>query len=277
MSTELTVSKDEAHNRLYAQIDKGRELLKSEIQGDEEIERALSDKEKWSRFNRELVSRIYNSNEYLNELTKNQSTLKHRNALKFGEQVHYHQKYIKRELDCLESFVERLELISVALAFEPKEMSTMPSLDVFISHSSKNKEIAAAVIGLLRSALNISATKIRCTSVDGYKLPGGASVDDQLRQETQDSRCFIGIVTQDAIESTFTIFELGARWGASKPFIPIVPTPADKNLLKRPLSDLNALLLINPAEVHQLVGDVARMLGLEQERPEVFRDRAIAL
>ena len=46
---------------------------------------------------------------------------------------------------------------------------------VFISHSSKDKEVASLVVELLRSALNLRSDDIRYTSEAGYGLPAGAN------------------------------------------------------------------------------------------------------
>jgi len=42
--------------------------------------------------------------------------------------------------------------------------------DVFIGHGSGDARIAIPLAELLRSALNIPAGRIRCTSVDRYRL-----------------------------------------------------------------------------------------------------------
>jgi hypothetical protein len=55
---------------------------------------------------------------------------------------------------------------------------------LFISHSAKDGSVAERLIELIQSALNLPAADIRCTSVDGYRLPGGASTEDQLRSGT---------------------------------------------------------------------------------------------
>ena len=54
-------------------------------------------------------------------------------------------------------------------------------LKLFISHSSRDKSAVEALVELLRTALNLSAGEIRCTSLDGYSFPGGADTDEQLR------------------------------------------------------------------------------------------------
>jgi hypothetical protein len=52
---------------------------------------------------------------------------------------------------------------------------------VFVSHSSADKVIAEAFVEFLRAALPLVSKDVRCTSVDGYKLPVEAKADEQLR------------------------------------------------------------------------------------------------
>src|SRR6267154_5299522 len=59
------------------------------------------------------------------------------------------------------------------------------SLDLFISHSSRDKQLAKALIKFLCTALAIPHDRARCTSVDGYKLSGGAKTESELRKEIQ--------------------------------------------------------------------------------------------
>lgn len=60
-------------------------------------------------------------------------------------------------------------------------------IKIFISHRSRDVALANALIHLLRFALRLSAEDIRCTSVPGYNLPGGAQTEQQLRQELLDA------------------------------------------------------------------------------------------
>lgn len=86
---------------------------------------------------------------------------------------------------------------------------------VFISHSSADQDLAEALIRLLRSALPLQPDIIRCTSVGGYKLPTGTEVDAQLRKEVVEAELFIALITKDSLDSTYVLFELGARWGVN--------------------------------------------------------------
>jgi hypothetical protein len=138
-------------------------------------------------------------------------------------------------------------------------MSTI--IKVFISHSSKDVALAAALTELLRIALPIPPKEIRCTSVPGYKLPVGAKTDDDLACEAQEAETFVGIITGASIESTYVVFELGARWGSGKHLAPLVRCEADKAFLRPPLKGYNALRCDDASDMNQFVEDIGMVLG----------------
>jgi hypothetical protein len=68
-------------------------------------------------------------------------------------------------------------------------------LDIFVSHSARDADIVQLLVVLLRSALNLPAATIRCTSVDGYRLPAGADTNAQLRQEVNNCNVLLGVIS----------------------------------------------------------------------------------
>lgn len=108
--------------------------------------------------------------------------------------------------------------------------------EIFISHSAKDKDITKLIIDLLRTALNIDSEKLRCTSIEGYKLPGGANTEEQLRDEVFKSKVLIGIITPNSLNSAYVLFELGARWGSKKHMIPLLANGIKPSDLKGPLN-----------------------------------------
>jgi hypothetical protein len=87
---------------------------------------------------------------------------------------------------------------------------------VFLSHSRTRAGVAELVINLLRPALNLGAQEIRCTSVDGYRLPGGADADEQPTEELLATPVFIGLPSHATFESAYVLFEPRARWAGPR-------------------------------------------------------------
>lgn len=151
------------------------------------------------------------------------------------------------------------------------------AIRLFISHSSRDLKLATALIHLLRSSLNLPATAIRCTSVDGYRLPGGADTNVQLRREVHDAEAFVGIVSAEALQSLYVLFELGARWGAGRQLIPLLPAGTPGSMLGGPLAVLNALRADNRAQLLQLVNDVGATLAISPQPPAAYEDQIKAI
>jgi len=145
------------------------------------------------------------------------------------------------------------------------------SLDLFISHSSRDAVVAEALIELLLTACSIRDDRIRCTSVDGYRLSAGASTEAQLKSEVHDAKAFIGLITPSSIESAYVLFELGARWGAGLHIAPILACGADPSFLRGPLSGINALNCSYAAQMHQLVNDIAAVLQKQIAAPATYQ------
>ena len=150
-------------------------------------------------------------------------------------------------------------------------------LKLFISHSSSDRAIASALVELLRSALALSAADIRCTSVDGYRLPVGADTDDQLRREVLDASGFIGIVSEASISSAYVLFELGARWGAKLHLAPVLVPGAPVSLLRGPLAGLTALRCDEEDQLHQLVTDIGALLGITPQAVGAYRSALLSV
>jgi hypothetical protein len=146
---------------------------------------------------------------------------------------------------------------------------TKASLPVFISHSSKDRALAEALTDLLKSALGLLSTQIRCSSVDGHRLPVGVNTEGKLREEVNAARVVIGLVTPSSLASSFVMFELGARWGANLFLAPLL-AGVKAGELSGPLGLLNALSADNDAQLHQLLGDIAEQLDLTLQKPESY-------
>lgn len=109
------------------------------------------------------------------------------------------------------------------------------------------------------------------TSVEGHKLPGGADVEDQLRDEILGAKTVIGLISSVSFNSAYVLFELGARWGIQRNLIPLLAHGTSPSILKGPISGYNALMCDNNSQLLQLIRDVSRHIDEEPESPHVYQ------
>jgi len=133
---------------------------------------------------------------------------------------------------------------------------------LFISHSSADSELVSLLVALFKNALELKNSQIRCTSLDGYRLPGGAKTTEHLRSEVCEADTFVAIISHNSLKSLFVGFELGARWGVDRPLIPLLAPGMTPDKLSAPITELNALSSDNSTQLHQLVNDLAKTLML---------------
>lgn len=170
---------------------------------------------------------------------------------------------LSSEMAVLRSAVEQLswkieeENPMLVAANEPTVAKS--SLPIFVSHSSKDAHLAEAIVDLLRSALALTAREIRCSSVDGYKLPAGVNTESKLREEVNAASVVIGLITPNSLASAYVMFELGARWGSGLFLAPLL-AGVRSHELTGPLSLLNALSGDNEPDLHHLLEGVGQML-----------------
>jgi len=135
------------------------------------------------------------------------------------------------------------------------------SLDFFVSHCSRDDQLAGAVARLLQLAFSLPPDRIRCTSAPGFKLPCGADTDEQLRSEVHGCKVLVGILTPASVSAPYVLFELGARWGVGKPLAPLLAAGANATELPGPLKGKNALLATRREDLSQFLDNVGEIIG----------------
>ena len=155
-------------------------------------------------------------------------------------------------------FLEAID--NAAKAPDPNPPVTQ-SMTIFISHSSHDAELAGKLAKLFQLSFSLPPIEIRCTSIEGYKLPVGTDTDQRLRREVKESKLFIAVITPTSIRSSYVLFELGGRWCTELPMFPVLGRGATTGCLEGPLGGINALDLQRRREVLQLLEDMAKELG----------------
>jgi hypothetical protein len=172
----------------------------------------------------------------------------------------------------------QVDYLRELVAAQPLEIPTDPIqaiaepdlMELFICHSAEDEDLASAFIDLVRSALSIPPKKIRCTSVDGYKLSAGDDFESKLRSEVLRSTIFVALLTPSVLDSTFVHFELGARWGSSRALRPIMAKGLKRSQLDRPLSSLHMDDGKREGEILSLIDIMGTDLGREPVNTSAF-------
>jgi hypothetical protein len=148
---------------------------------------------------------------------------------------------------------------------------------VFVSHSSRDFELVEAFVELLLAAMPIRRGEIRCTSVMGCRLSGGADPADALVDDIRSCSVFVGLITDDSAAAPYVLFELGARWGNRGRIFPVLGPGANYDLLPGPVRTLNAFKTADRGHMHQLIREIAAALRERPDTPDAYHTKLEAL
>lgn len=99
------------------------------------------------------------------------------------------------------------------------------SKSVFISHAVKDNKLVAALVDLLEGGIGVPEEEIFCSSLDGYGIPTGDNFVTYIKNQIQEPKCVILLVTPCYFASNFCMSELGAAWAMSHTIFPILVEP----------------------------------------------------
>ncbi len=142
---------------------------------------------------------------------------------------------------------------------------------VFISHSTKDRDLAKAIAKLLEAGLQLKKQEIRCTSVAEFQLPPGSDYAVALCREIRDADIFLALATEDGLTSPWVLFELGARWGTQRFCQPLLARGGSAEALPPPIERVQAINLAEAAQLQHLVGELARKLQLQSPDPSQYQ------
>lgn len=178
---------------------------------------------------------------------------------------------LSSEIAVLNSAIEQLgwEVEDEKAGTPMEQPSKSVRLQIFVSHSSKDRVLAEALTDLLKAALGLLPPQILCSSVDGHRLPVGVNTESQLRDDVNAARVVIGLLTPNSLASSFVMFELGARWGA-KLFLAPLLAGIQARELGGPLNLQNALSANSESQLHQLLEDISKELEVQLQSPSSY-------
>lgn len=120
-------------------------------------------------------------------------------------------------------------------------------MKIFISHSSKDKELVLMFVDLLVQGFHIDYDEIFCTSMDNA-LRVGEDFIKSIKENLHDSEIVLFLITQNYIDSKFCIMEMGAAWAFKDNIFPIIVPPLDYNILNDTPLKITQSIILSDAE-----------------------------
>lgn len=163
-----------------------------------------------------------------------------------------------READLL--LKDLLEEAETLLLKEEKLRPSQPlKKNVFISHSSKDKQLAKEVTNLLE-ALGIPSDVIFNSSMPGYGVKPGEDWVETLKAKISTEGVVISLISENYYNSAVSLCEMGATWVLSKSHFPIVLPPLKFEDIKGVIPTKHAIM----------VNDSERWSELKDELEKIF-------
>jgi len=113
--------------------------------------------------------------------------------------------------------------------------------DIFLNHSSKDKELVDALVQLIEGGIGIRSNQIFCTSLEDQGIPPGVDFKTHIQNQIGNAQTVVAVVSSQYYASAFCMCELGATWALVKEFIPLLVPPVDYSDLRGTLFGSQAL------------------------------------
>ncbi|WP_170319784.1 toll/interleukin-1 receptor domain-containing protein [Polyangium spumosum] len=135
----------------------------------------------------------------------------------------------------------------------------------FISHSSRDKELAKALVDCLEACIQFigAESAIRCTSVEGHQLDPGDHAGEVLRQNLEQCKVVLGLLTKEGLKSSFVTMELGAAWALKKRTCALLTRDVAFSRIPGPLRERHAIKVESAEQMTQLMESIAKETGLQ--------------
>jgi len=122
VKTLLLVPLDQAKERVYRQLDKGKEILNIEIKNEEELRQAKAKHSSWHGYTEELLKQLSNTDQIARKFAGGFAAVAvWARTPPLHEEINDFRKIVQRNLERLASVYDQLELFPAAPPEAPKE------------------------------------------------------------------------------------------------------------------------------------------------------------
>ncbi|MBN1215213.1 MAG: TIR domain-containing protein [Candidatus Lokiarchaeota archaeon] len=135
--------------------------------------------------------------------------------------------------------------------------------EIFISHSSNDKDIADLIVDLLVTGTNVSNKVFFCSSLEGLGIPKGKNFIDYIKEQIQEPKLVIMILSPNYFESGFCMCELGASWILSHSIYPILVPPLLYSDVKDVLLGIQIAEINNKSDLDDLRDEIINIFNIK--------------
>jgi hypothetical protein len=144
---------------------------------------------------------------------------------------------------------------------------------LFVSHDVSDKPLVDALVSLLEGGIGVRPSDIFCASLKGQGVKAGADFKESIREHLDDASCVIALITPRFYSSAYCMCELGGVWIQAKSLVPILVPPLTFSDLKAVLVGVQALKVMEKADLDQLRDDVVERLSITPLPTPRWNDR----
>lgn len=137
-----------------------------------------------------------------------------------------------------------------------------PQKLIFVSHAVKDKPLADAFVDLLETGIGISSNDVFCSSLEGLGIPAGKNFVDYIKDQIQEPKAVILLLTPNYYRSNFCLCELGATWAMCHDFFPILVPPLEYDEIKDVLTGVQLARIDKPSDLNEVQDRLKEILGI---------------
>lgn len=235
------------------------------IRYDESITRPLAkDVEAWQTETMEFLRVLYG--EEARQVADFERCIKNKNHyFKFREGI---QSEIQDCISKLNAFIKADAMIQETLVTGSKESTEVKKTPmVFISHSSKDKDFAEALVVLLED-LGMDSTNLFCSSIDGYGVGLSQDIFETLRSLFNEHNLFVIFIHSPRYyKSSVSLNEMGAAWVLKTDFCSLLTSDMEFSNMSGVVNDSKISIKVNnndaPARLTELKDKLITLFGLK--------------
>lgn len=128
---------------------------------------------------------------------------------------------------------------------------------IFISHSSKNRELAEIWSEFLQVGMGVPREEIFCSSLN-RAIPTGEDFIRVIKEQMDGCRMVIALITEEYLNSKFCLMELGAAWVLNSDLCPLLGGNVDYNHLENtPLKSLQMRKILSEKDICAIYSEMS--------------------